>query len=97
MVALARLGYCTALNKGLISIDSNIDDRDIWRKQLAEQCNDQADHYSHLASWQPLMTNHFDFFSLHNVSLLSMPSFLIKPSHVREIVCLICHVTNGCK
>lgn len=42
------------------------------------QCNDQADHYSHLASWQPLMTNHFDFFSLHNVSLPSMPSFLIK-------------------
>lgn len=39
-----------ALNKGLISIDSNIDDGDIWRKQLAEQCNDQPDHYSHLAS-----------------------------------------------
>lgn len=38
------------LDVELTSIDSDIDDKDILRKQLGGQRNDWRDHYSHLTS-----------------------------------------------
>lgn len=48
--ALAAPCSWEQLSVELTSIDSDIDDKDILRKQLAERSNDWKDHYGHLTS-----------------------------------------------